>query len=81
MMRRQHVLSIGSCSVSPPIWLPADFAPYTAQEVTRSRPDKGERRESPPRCNLAEMRRRGLLDAGYISAAANVTDQPPVATR
>jgi hypothetical protein len=54
--------------------LPADFAPYTAQEVTRSRPDKASDAKTRRDAILAEMRRRGLLDASY-------TDQRPVAAR
>jgi hypothetical protein len=49
--------------------LPADFAPYTAEEVTRFRPDKASDAKGRRDTLIAEMRRRGLLDSSYPSAA------------
>ena len=45
--------------------LPADFTPYTPEEVTRFRPDKASDANIRRDAILAEMRSRGLLDPGY----------------
>jgi len=49
--------------------LPADFAPYTTEEVTRFRSDKASDAKTRRDAILAELRRRGLLEPGYDPAA------------
>jgi mono/diheme cytochrome c family protein len=49
--------------------LPTDFTPYTAAEVTHFRADKASDAKTRRDAILAEMRRRGLLDSGYMAAA------------
>jgi hypothetical protein len=53
-------------SVDP---LPTDFTPYTAEEVSRLRTDKASDAKTRRDAILAEMRRRGLLESGYMAAA------------
>jgi mono/diheme cytochrome c family protein len=49
--------------------LPADFTPYTAEEVTRYRSDKASDAKTRRDAILAELRRRGQLEPGYDPAA------------
>lgn len=49
--------------------LPADFTPYTAEEVTRFRSDKASDAKTRRDAILAELRRRGELEPGYDPAA------------
>jgi mono/diheme cytochrome c family protein len=49
--------------------LPTDFTPYTAEEVSRLRTDKASDAKTRRDAILAEMRRRDLLEPGYIAAA------------
>jgi hypothetical protein len=49
--------------------LPADFRPYTAKEVTRFRSDKASDPKTRRDAIVAELRSRGLLEAGYDRAA------------
>ena len=49
--------------------LPADFSPYTAEEVARFRADKASDAEARRAAILAQMSARGLLGAGYLAAA------------
>lgn len=48
--------------------LPADFAPYTTEEVTRFRSDKASDAKTRRDAILAELRSRGLLEPGYDPA-------------
>jgi hypothetical protein len=48
--------------------LPADFRPYTAAEVTHCRSDKASDPKTRRDAILAELRSRGLLEAGYDRA-------------
>jgi hypothetical protein len=50
--------------------LPADFAPYTTEEVTRFRSDKASDAKTRRDAILAELRRRDLLPPGGGSVAA-----------
>ena len=50
--------------------LPADFTPYTAEEVTRFRSDKASDAKTKRDAILAELRRRGQLESGYDPAAS-----------
>lgn len=50
--------------------LPADFTPYTTQEVTRFRSDKASDAKIRRDAILAELRSRGLLEPGYDPAAS-----------
>ena len=50
--------------------LPTDFAPYTAEEVSRLRADKASDAKIRRDAILAEMRRRGLAEPDYMAAAA-----------
>jgi mono/diheme cytochrome c family protein len=50
--------------------LPADFTPYTTEEVTRFRSDKASDAKTRRDAILAELRSRGLLEPGYDPAAA-----------
>jgi hypothetical protein len=49
--------------------LPADFTPYTTEEVTHFRSDKASDAKARRDAILAEMRSRGLLEAGYDPGA------------
>jgi mono/diheme cytochrome c family protein len=49
--------------------LPADFTPYTAEEVTHFRSDKASDAKTRRDAILAELRRRGQLESGYDPAA------------
>jgi hypothetical protein len=49
--------------------LPADFRPYTAEEVAHFRSDKASDPKTRRDAILAELRSRGLLEAGYDRAA------------
>jgi mono/diheme cytochrome c family protein len=49
--------------------LPADFTPYTAEEVTRYRSDKASDAKTRRDAILAELRRRGQLEPGYDPSA------------
>jgi hypothetical protein len=49
--------------------LPADFAPYTPEEVAHFRADKASDAKIRRDAILAEMRSRGLLEPGYAAAA------------
>ncbi len=49
--------------------LPVDFSPYTAEEVTHFRSDKASDPKTRRDAILAELRSRGLLEAGYDRAA------------
>lgn len=48
--------------------LPADFTPYTAEEVTRHRADKASDAKTRRDAILAQMRSRGLLEPDYMAA-------------
>jgi hypothetical protein len=50
--------------------LPADFTPYTAEEVTHFRSDKASDAKTRRDAILAELRSRGLLESGYDPAAS-----------
>jgi hypothetical protein len=49
--------------------LPADFTPYTTEEVTRFRSDKASDAKTRRDAILAELRSRGLLEPAYSPAA------------
>jgi hypothetical protein len=49
--------------------LPADFAPYTPEEVAHFRADKAGDAKIRRDAILAEMRSRGLLEPDYTAAA------------
>jgi hypothetical protein len=49
--------------------LPADFTPYTAEEVTHYRSDKASDAKTRRDAILAELRRRGQLEPGYDPGA------------
>jgi mono/diheme cytochrome c family protein len=49
--------------------LPADFTPYTTEEVTRFRSDKASDAKTRRDAILAELRSRGQLEPGYDPAA------------
>ena len=48
--------------------LPADFVPYSAEEITRFRPYKASDAKGRRDAIIAEMRHRGLLDSSYPAA-------------
>jgi mono/diheme cytochrome c family protein len=50
--------------------LPADFTPYTTEEVTRFRSDKASDAKTRRDAILAELRSRGLLESGYDPATS-----------
>jgi len=49
--------------------LPADFTPYTTEEITRFRSDRASDAKTRREAILAELRSRGLLEPGYDAAA------------